>query len=77
MVELPSTLQTRVDSRLADGDYVDGADYLRNLVRRDRSAAERRWLKAIIDEGLESGVCEQDAFSVLDEVITEDPDVRG
>lgn len=76
-LDVPTQLQTWIDARVAEGDYSDAAEYLRDLIRRDRAAADRRWLKAMIDEGLASGVMNRDAVTVLDEVIAEDPDLRG
>ena len=76
-VLLPPVLNDWIDARLAQGEYADAADYLRDLVRRDREGADRRWLKAMIDEGLASGVVDRDIDAVLDEIIDEDPDLRG
>jgi antitoxin ParD1/3/4 len=76
-VSMPPALQAWVDARIAEGAYADAADYLRDLVRRDQEHVDRHWLKAMIDEGLKSGVLDQDAEEVLDEIIAEDPDLRG
>jgi antitoxin ParD1/3/4 len=78
-VSMPPALQSWVDARLAEGDYADAAEYLRDLVRRDRaeSTVDRQWLKAMIDEGLASGVIDRDARDVLDDIMNEDPDLRA
>jgi antitoxin ParD1/3/4 len=78
-VSLPDSLAAALRSRVELGGYLDAPDYVRDMLRRDLSdhAEQRRWLKAMIDEGLASGVCEQDAFEVLAEIIAEDPDLRG
>ena len=78
-IAIPPALQQGVDSRLAEGGYADAADYLRDLVRRDRaqSSEDRQWLKAMIDEGLASGVIDRASVDVLDEIIGEDHDLRG
>ena len=76
-VTIPAELQDWVDARLAEGVYVDAADYVRALLRQDRAVAtDREWLKAMIAEGLASGVDERDARVVLAEIIAEDPDLR-
>jgi antitoxin ParD1/3/4 len=76
-VQVPDELQVRVDARLADGNYVDTGDYLRDLIRRDLDAVARRdELRALIREGLASGICEDDAQTVLRQIIDEDPDLR-
>ena len=53
-VELPDPLRRFVDTRVSAGDFVDSADYLRELVRRDREAQVTR-LRELIQEGLDSG----------------------
>lgn len=53
-VELPDPLRRFVDARVSAGDFVDSADYLRELVRRDREAQVTR-LRELIQEGLDSG----------------------
>ncbi len=73
-VVVPAELQSRVEARLADGEYVDEGDYLRDLIRRDLEVAARRdELRAMIAEGWASGIVDRDAS----EVIAEDPDLRG
>lgn len=77
-VQVPDEMQARVDARLADGNYVDSADYLRDLIRRDLDAAARREeLRALIAEGWASGIIDRDAGEVISEIIAEDPDLRG
>jgi antitoxin ParD1/3/4 len=77
-VQVPDEMQVRVDARLADGNYVDTGDYLRDLIRRDLDAAARREeLRAMIAEGWASGIVERDASEVIAEIIAEDPDLRG
>lgn len=76
---MPPGLGTCVDAPVAQVRYADAGDYLRDLVRRDLEAAadDRAWLRAMIDEGLASGVIDRDAQDVVDEIIAEDPDLRG
>jgi antitoxin ParD1/3/4 len=78
-ISLPTALQDWIDARLAEGAYSDAADYLRDLVRQDIAAtsADRRWLKAMVDEGFASGVLDREPEDILDEVIAEDPDLRA
>lgn len=81
-VLVPADLRTRVDARLADGEYVDEGDYLRDLIRRDLAAVARRdELRALIAEGWASGIVDRDADEVIDEIIAEiddhDPELRG
>lgn len=76
---IPPALQSWVDAQLAAGRYADAGEYLRDLVRRDlaEASADRQWIKALVDEGLASGVAPGDAEEVLDAIIAEDPDLRG
>jgi antitoxin ParD1/3/4 len=78
-ISMPPTLQTWLDARLAERGYADAGEYLRDLVRRDlaEAATDRRWLKAMIDQGLASGVVDGEPEDVLNEIIAEDPDLRG
>ncbi len=76
---MPPDLKSWIDAQVAQGRYADAGDYLRDLVRRDLETAsdERAWLRAMIAEGLASGIIDRDARDVLDEIIAEDPDLRG
>ncbi|MHA6723536.1 ribbon-helix-helix domain-containing protein [Sphingomonas sp. RS2018] len=75
-ISMPDALQEWVNLRIGQGRYADAADYLRDLVRQDQQSEDRRWLKAMIDEGLASGVLEQDPRDIIAEIIAEDPDLR-
>lgn len=72
-VSMPPALQSWVDARLAEGRYTDAEEYLRDLVRRDQEGAgdDTAWVRAMIDEGLASGVCEQDADTIVKEMIAQ------
>ena len=76
-ISMPDALQEWVDAQVAQGRYVDAADYLRDLVRLDQRSDDRLWLKAMIDEGLASGVIDRDMDEIIDDIIAEDPDLRG
>ena len=78
-ISMPPALQTWVDTRLSQGSYADAAEYLRDLVRRDQAEAtgDRQWLKAMIDDGLASGVIDRDPVDVLDDIMNEDPELRA
>jgi len=76
-ISMPPALQSWVETQVAQGRYADAADYLRDLVRRDfrEASDERRWLKAMIDEGLASGILDAEPEDVLREIMAEDPDL--
>jgi antitoxin ParD1/3/4 len=70
-ISVPPALKSWIDTRVAEGRYSSPSDYLRDLVRRDQDEAESEsaWLQRMLDDGEASGVCEDDAFKVLDGVI--------
>lgn len=72
-VTLPPTLEAWVAQRVAQGDYLDGDDYVRDLLRRDRRRSEedRRWLQSMLDEGLKSGIIDAEPEDALEEIIAE------
>jgi antitoxin ParD1/3/4 len=78
-VPLPPALEQFIAARVAEGRYADAADFVRDLVRReaDVSDDETAWLKALIDDGLASGIIDKDAKDVLREIISELPAARG
>jgi antitoxin ParD1/3/4 len=70
----PPEIRKWIADRVAEG-YADEAAYLTELVRRDMAEAtwpetpeDIAWVRARIEEGLASGICEKDAFEVLDEI---------
>lgn len=68
-VSLPDDLSAWAESRVTDGGYGDPAEYVRDLVRRDREDEEKlARLQAAIDEGRRSGVSERDPFEYLAEL---------
>lgn len=72
-VDLPADLQRYVDARVEREGFANPADFLRDLVRRDQDdyEADVRRVRALIQEGIDSGVIEADARDVLDEVIAD------
>ncbi|KPL68736.1 hypothetical protein SZ64_11910 [Erythrobacter sp. SG61-1L] len=77
--DFPPELRRWIDMRLAEGRYADAADYVRDLVRRDQEAAEEEaeWLRAMIDEGLASGVVDADPKDVIEQIIAQRRAGRG
>lgn len=75
---LPPDLESWIATRVADGRFFDAGDYLRELVRRDRAKVEdTAWVRAMVEEGLASGVIERDAREVLEEIASERRARRG
>lgn len=68
-ISIPDKLKGWAEARVAEGRYSSTSDYVRDLVRRDQEAEEkRRALQAAIDEGLASPISERDPFEYLDEL---------
>lgn len=68
-VSLPRTLSSWIEQQIAFGRFVDASDYFRDLVRRDQESTWR--LRDLIEEGLASGVVEEDADVVIERIIAE------
>jgi antitoxin ParD1/3/4 len=52
---LPETMRTYIDARVADGNYGNTSEYIRDLVRKDQEEQAKRRLRELIEEGLASG----------------------
>ena len=75
---LPPDLESWIETRVAGGAYSDSADYLRQLVRKDRDEAEdTAWVREKIAEGEASGFIDRDAREVLREIVAERHARRG
>lgn len=78
-VSMPADLQRWVDSRVAAEGYSDAADYVRQLVRRDQDEYEEdvRRVRALWNEGLASGVLDDEPEAILEQIIAELPARNG
>ena len=75
---LPPDLETWIETRVAGGEYFDSADYLRQLVRKDRDEVEdTAWVRAMIEEGLASGIVDKEPEDVIEEIIARYPHADG
>jgi antitoxin ParD1/3/4 len=70
-LSLPSALKSWVDVKVSEGRYSSASDYMRDLVRRDQEAAmaETERLRALIAEGLASGVVDEEPEDVIEKII--------
>jgi antitoxin ParD1/3/4 len=76
--DFPRDLKRWIDRRVADGAYIDEADYLRDLVRRDLAqTSEIERVQALIDDGFASGIVEGEPEDLLREVIARIPVPHG
>ena len=70
---LPPDLARRVETRIAECEFADAGDYIRDLVRRDLEDAdeETAWLREQIDIGRASGVIDKEPEEIIAEIIAE------
>lgn len=70
---LPADLQRYVDDRVAEEGFVDMAAFVRDLVERDRDAhaADVRRVRALIEEGIASGIVDAEPEAILDDIIAD------
>ena len=74
-ISFPPEIRQWIAARVAEGGYADETDYFVELVRRDMAEAawpeapeEVAWVREKIEEGLASGVSDQDPFEFLAEL---------
>lgn len=65
-IVLPETLKQWVEDQAQTGRYVDASDYVRDLIRRDREQSLKlEELQSLVDEGLSSGVSDENMKDIL------------
>ena len=65
-ISLPDGLKSWIEARVAEGRYSSSSDYVRDLVRREQEAEEkRRALRAAIEEGLASGISDRTIEDII------------
>ena len=72
-ITMPPALEDWVQSRLDEGRYADAGDYLRDLVRQDQGcdAEDTAWVRAMVEEGLASGIVDAEPEDVLKEIMSQ------
>jgi Arc/MetJ-type ribon-helix-helix transcriptional regulator len=72
-LSLPAELESYVDARVAAEGFANPADFVRDLVQRDQEEyqAEIRRVRALVQEGMDSGIVEAEPEDVLDEIIAD------
>ena len=68
-ITIPGAMEDWVKAQIKSGRYGNDSEYFRDLIRRDqeRRLAERD-LKALIDEGLSSGISEHSVPEIMNRV---------
>lgn len=72
----PPEIRQWIAAQVSERGYADEDDYLLELVRRDMAETPAEtpeyiaWVREKVAEGLASGICEKNAFEVLEEIRT-------
>jgi antitoxin ParD1/3/4 len=65
-VTVPDPMKAWLDSQAETGRYVDAADYVRDLIRRDQErAAKISNMQMLVDEGIASGISDETMDDIL------------
>lgn len=77
-VNFPPALRRWIEQRIADGEYADAAEYLNDLIRRDRAAGEDTvQIRALIEEAEASTMFSADPVQLIEDIIAEMPATNG
>ncbi len=52
---LPESMRGYIDRRVAEGNYGNTSEYIRDLVRKDQEEQAKARLRTLLEEGLASG----------------------
>ena len=65
-VPMPDGMKSWIDEQATSGTYVDAADYVRDLIRRDQQRSRAiASMQKLVDEGLASGVSAESMDDIL------------
>lgn len=72
-LSLPTALRDYVDARVNAEGFADPAAFLRDLIQRDHDEHEADVLRvrALIQEGIDSGIVDAEPEAILDEIIAD------
>jgi antitoxin ParD1/3/4 len=78
-VSIAPALHGWIDHRLAEGRYSSASDLVRDVLRRDQESAadDTERLRALIAEGLASGISEEKPETIIDNIISKRRARRG
>lgn len=78
-VSIPPALKNWIDHRVAEGRYSSASDYVRDLVRRDQESEpdDVEWVKAQLAEGMASGISDEKAETIIENIIARRRARRG
>ena len=71
-IDLPQDMSDWIARKIVRGEYLDPGDYVRDLIRRDREAEQKRKrarVQELVDEGRASGSSGRTVEEIFDEAI--------
>ena len=67
-ISLPDPMKHWVEAQAKDGQYSNSSDYVRDLIRRDKTRADKiAYMQARVTEGINSGITKSSAQDILAE----------
>jgi antitoxin ParD1/3/4 len=70
-ISLPKALKDYIQKRVAEGDFSNASDYIRQLLRDERKARAEKRLEVLLLEGLDSGPPEEATDDYWNDLIAE------
>lgn len=68
-ITIPDAMEDWVKSQIKSGRYSNDSEYLRDLIRRDQDKKhEENQLRLLIEEGLKSGISENNISDIMKQV---------
>ena len=70
-ISLPKALKDYIQKRVAEGDFSNASDYIRQLLREERKSRAEKRLEILLLEGLDSGEPEEATDDYWNDLIAE------
>jgi len=70
-ISLPQALKDYIQKRVAEGDFSNASDYIRQLLREERKSRAEKRLEILLLEGLDSGPPEEATDDYWNDLIAE------
>ncbi len=70
-ISLPKALKDYIQKRVAEGDFSNASDYIRQLLREERKVRAEKRLEVLLLEGLDSGPPEEVGENDYDDLMRE------
>ena len=71
-ISITDEMEAHIRARVDSGDYANDSEYIRDLIRRDKARREaEEELRALIQEGIDSGPSDKSIEDIWQEVLAE------